>query len=408
MASTFKPKDALREAQSAEKAGNNKIASKLYAAVAQYLLRKEKFNEALVTIDRAILLSPESARLYVQKARIALSLGKEIDAHSAMKEFSQYTLLKKRIEEYSSYMESQLGDAPSLRTIFYESLLEIERTSSFAFIGLARALKDQNHLSRARAVLLSALQTKDRQPAVLSELKEVLGRANGEEALQFLGKFESGDLNYEDLVSLLGTNAQEKPGKKSPKKTENTFAAAEFTEEKNLKTLIEDLEKELGITVDEGRDKIEPLVKEFRRRSEKVLGNDAQARIDMAVAFFEMGLYRDAIDTVKDLAVEDPLYLTAQGLTASIHLAEGSTLAALEVYQAALRNEHLSAEQQKEFLYQTAEIYRKLGDNELALDVLGRLEKIVPGYRESHRIKIAIKESLGEMNSRRGKGKTVS
>lgn len=399
-ASTFKPKEVLREAQEAEKAGNHKVASNLYATISQYLRRKEKFPEALVTIERAIRLSAESARLYLQKALIASALEQGQEAENAMREFSRLTMRKKRVEEYAHYMEEQLADSPSLRGIFYESLLEIERTSSFAFLGLAKALKEQHSFSKAQSILLEALQTKDRRDEVLSLLKEILLQSRRQDALEFVEKYERGDLAHEDLVSLLGNLPA---GKK--KRKEQTFTSQEMTEEKNLKTLIEELEKELGIKVNEDRDKVEPLVKEFRQRSEAILGKDGRARLDMALAFHEMGLYADALDTLKEIDPNDPHFLSAQGLAACVHLAEGATLQALEVYQSALRNDQLSEEQRKEFLYQTAEIYRKLGDLESALDVLRRLGKIAPEYRDSHKMKIAIQESLGSAGGMELKGK---
>lgn len=389
MASAFKPKEVLREAQNAEKAGNNKVASNLYATIAQYLRRREKFSEALVTIDRAIRLSSDSARLHLQKARICSSMEQRGEAEKAMKDFASLTLQKKRTHEYAAAMESQLEELPSLRAIFYEAVLEIERTSSFAFLGLARAQKTLGEFAKARSTLFSALKMRDKEEEVLGELKSVLEMQKDPDAIPFVEKYESGELKLEDLISLLDGP------KKSPhrSKKEHTLTSHPFTEERNLRTLIEDLEKELGIKVDEDHDKVEPLVKEFRKRSEPIIGKDSRAKLDMGVAFYEMGLYKDAIDTVRGLEVTDPLYVDAQGLIANIYNAEGSQLSALDVYQNILRIETLTMEQKKEYLYQTAEIYRKLGDYDLALEVLGRLEKLVPEYRESHRMKIELKES---------------
>ena len=138
---TFHPKEILREAQKAEKEGNARIASNHYATLGIYLLKRSKAKEAKVVIDRAIQLSPSSARLYIQRARCEIALERPVEARAAMDLFSHYAIERKKVEAYTPYLEAQLKEYPQLRKGFYEAVLQIDRTDSFAFLGLARAQK---------------------------------------------------------------------------------------------------------------------------------------------------------------------------------------------------------------------------------------------------------------------------
>src|SRR6185437_14470196 len=157
---------------------------------------------------------------------------------------------------------------------------------------------------------------------------------------------------------------------------------------------------EIGVDLEASLDTVAPLVKEFRRKSQPILAGDAKTRLDMALAFFEMGLVNDARDELRPIDPSDPYYPESQALLGEILFAEGSDLGALEAYQNCLRDERATVEMVREGKYKLLQIYYRLGDLRQALAQAQELEKLAPNYRELRHLKIRIQEALGITDER--------
>jgi tetratricopeptide (TPR) repeat protein len=285
----FQAKEVFQKAREAEREGKNKEAAAHYAQLSVYLRRRGKQDEAITLIRRGIGLAPQFARLHLQLALCTEIQGETQQANDSIARFSQIILEKGKVEQYRPVVESTLKDHPRLRELFFDAVLQLDRTGSEAFLGRAKSLKEQGDEAGALKVLLEALQTGSEKDQVLDAMQELLRTHGKAEALIHLGRYREGKISTENFLVLLRGSARE-PG---------SFEDAPVVHEKPLKSLIEELEKEMGETLDNPADEIAPLLKEFRRRSQPILGVDARARMDMALAFFEMGLVREAQEEEK-------------------------------------------------------------------------------------------------------------
>ena len=388
MAESNRPKDVLHQAQEAEKTGQSKEASNLYATLASHLRRHEKWKEAMTMIGKAIELSKSSARLYLQKARIEVGLNDYSSAKTSISLFLQFSIQKKRVSQYSVYLEEQLKDYPVLRQKYYEELLSIDRTEPSAFLGLYRSYRQQSKLKESQNILLEALKIKGAEDRVLKELNEVLKERKLEESAQLLKKYQDRKISYDDLVSLLSEE------KSKGIKNENSEMMDGKTIEKGLGTLIAELEMELGVSLEEKRDTVEPLIKEFMKRSEAIIAGDSKARTDMALAFFEMGLSKHAKEELRPIQFADPLFLESQCLLGEILISEGSDLRAMEVFQQCLRDERATAAIKRQCWYHLILIYQRLGDLEQASNIAKVLEKNSHDYRDIRQLRLQILTDL--------------
>jgi tetratricopeptide (TPR) repeat protein len=385
----FRPREVFRQAKEAEQKGNTRVASAHYATLAVYLRRKGKLPDALVLIERAIRLSPKSPRLYLQQAICRFALGDRTAAENAIASFARIAMERGKVDEYLPYLETALKDFPVLRQSFYERHLAVDRTTASPFLAQAKTLREQGKLDAAQKALLDALKTKTADAEVIEQLAEVLNARGQADCLPYLKSFSAGKLSRADLVTLLsGTGKPPAPKKGEPPPPDRD-------EDKNLNSLIRDLEAEIGVELEASVDQVEPLVREFRRRSQKILSGDSKARIDMALAFFEMGLIDDARDELKPVDPADPKYPEAQALLGEILYAEGSDLGALEAYQNCLRDERATVEMIREGKYKLLQIYFRLGDLKQALVQARELQKLVPDYRDLRYLKMRIQEALG-------------
>lgn len=385
--SKFQPKEALREAREAEKVGKKGLASAKYAQVGIRLRRAGKLDDAKSLLGRAIRLSPESPRLYLQMALCDSAIGDEHSARDHMDLFSRYALQKKeKTAEYREYLELELKDKPELRQVFYDYKLKLDRTDGGPFIARAKALMEQSEKEAALKALLDALRTKTHDNEAIELLREVFKWRNDREGLDFLASFESGKLTRRDFLDLVA------PRKEKEKQEERR--AEPLPEEETMTDLIAQLEASLGIQIDEPHDSVKPLIKEFRRRSQAILGGDSKARIDMGLAYFEMGLVEEACGELKMVTPTDKRYPEALCLMGEILYSTGSDLGALEVFQNCLRTDQASDDVKNEARYKLVQIYTRLGDWQQAVDHARALEKICPGYREVHGLKIHAEECL--------------
>jgi tetratricopeptide (TPR) repeat protein len=214
----------------------------------------------------------------------------------------------------------------------------------------------------------------------------LLSRLQDREAAEYVKLFENGKIARNDLIELLSGAAPKILAEKR---------AAPREEEKDLQTLISELEAEMGINLHESHDGVEPLVREFRRKSAEILEGDSKARIDMAFAFFEMGLYKDAREELAHIQTTDSRYLEAQMLFGEILCTERSDLGALEVFQNILRDDRTSPEIALEAKFKLLTIYHRLGDLRQALAIAKEMEKKTPGYRDTQHLLLQIQETLG-------------
>lgn len=384
--SHFRAKEVFRQAQAAEKLGRKRTASSQYSSVAAYLRHKGNFREAKVILQRAIHLAPDSARLYLQLALCDHGLKDSDAAEAHISEFARRAFRKKQVELYRPHMESLLKNLPELRQVYFETLLEVDRTSGTAFVELGRVLIEQGKWDEAQQSLVDALKTKEMREEVFTLLRQVFTARDLKNALGHLERFEEGKMPLDDLLSLLKAPKSEKGVSPRP-------APPPKNEEKDLQTLIHELEEEIGFSLEEKHDSVQPLLKEFRRKSEAILKNDAKARMDMGLAFFEMGLIEEACDEVKHVAATDPLYAEAQCLLGDILIEQGSYLGALECYQSALRDERTEARVRAEAKYKLIQVYFRLGDLAQAIRLAEELENLAPGYRDLRRLRVKLNES---------------
>jgi tetratricopeptide (TPR) repeat protein len=383
----FRPKDLLEKAQAAEQEGDKRMASAQYVILSSYLQKKGKWKEAKVLMDRAIRLAPRSARLYVQRALCEMKLGRESEARAAIDLFAHYATEKKRTEDYAPYMEEHLSEYLELKRAYYEGILKLDRTRAFPFLGLAKYFVKKGETAEAKKILLDGLNTNDRREELIENLAVVI--AADPSASDQLQRFSVGEISLEELALLLDTKPVEAKQEKAP---EPEFLVEEGPPD--LRALIENLEEELGVDLKTRHDEVAPLVKEFRGRTEKILRDDHQGRLDLALAFFEMELFKDAREEVEKIPHGNSHYYDGQCLLGEIMCAEGSWLAALTIYQECLRNEELEASKKHHCVYKLIEIYMRLGDWKKAEQQIRILEKSDSNYRNlrSFKKEISAKE----------------
>lgn len=379
-----------KRAREAEARGEKKEASVAWVHVASRLIRAKRFVSALAVLKQAEKLSPELARLQLHLAHCEIRLKRERDAQRSVARFGKMAVQAKKVAEYLQYVEQDLRRYPSLRRIFLETVLTLDRTGAVVFLALARLHRDSHDQLSSLRTLIDALMTRDRTPEVLAELRVSLNELGRAQDVVYLERFEAGKISREDLAALLAPTP-------APESQSDPAVFDEPAREKTLGQLISDLEKELdggeSNGAEEGMDKVRPLLAEFRSRAEKVIGEDSRARLDMALAYFEMGLYAVAQEEIARIPSSARCYLEGQSLLGEIFLKQGSDLAALEVYQKMLRTQlgpGASQDVANEAHYRLAEIYLRLGDRSQAVMHVREVEKKDPSYRRLKHLQEAL------------------
>jgi tetratricopeptide (TPR) repeat protein len=384
----FHAKEVFQQAREAERQGRKKEAATHYASLSVYLRRRGKTDEAITLLRRGLGLAPHLAKLHLQLAICTESKGETEQANSAMADFSQIVIERGKVEQYRSVVDATLKQYPRLRERFFDAVLQLDRTGAEAYLGRAQSLKEQGDSQGALKVLLEALQTGAEKDQVLEAMEEMLRTHGKAEALIHLGRYREGKISTDNLLVLLRGSAREnEPGELEP-----------VVHETPLKDLIEELEKEIGGTLQNPADEIAPLLKEFRRRSQPILGVDARARMDMALAFFEMGLVREAAEELAVVPESDPLHAEAQALAGEIALSTGNHLAALDAFQNALRSTHRSEEVEREARYKLVQVFYRLGDLRQAFSQAAELERLAPEYRDLRLLKNQIEQALDKQS----------
>lgn len=385
--SHFRPKEVLHRAQEAEKNGDKKESANNYALLSVYLRRKQRFEDAKKMVDQAILLTPQAGRLFLEKALCEWGLNHPDKAKECVRQCARLGLEKKKLKTYLGYLEKDLATLPTLRECFFDLWLSVDRTGSAPFLGLGKALMEQSKFNEARLIFLDGLAIEQDNTEMIAALEELSRRAGNQSEQEYLLRYKNGELKHQDFLILLGRKQASSFVKEASKPEEEEKSR----DLKDLKELVDELEKELELDSDYKFENIEPLVSEFRRKSNQVIGSDAQARLDLACAFQEMGRYRDSKEELSKIDSGHALYPQAQYQMGTILKLEGSELGAVGAFQCVLRMADENSHLWKESVYQLAQLYVRLGDKKHALEMVALLDKKEPNYRTLK----ALKANLG-------------
>lgn len=390
---SVRPKELLEKARAAEKSGNQKEAAICFANLSIVLRKAKRPKDAKKFINKAIQLAPESVRLYAYLAMAEADIGDDFAAKNAIETYAKLAIKKNKVREYSEFIESKLSKHPRIRLWLYDVFADIDRTDGVIFLVKAKAYVELEDWNNALISLIDALKMKDCETEAIEVLIEVLNKSDSQRGLEALDSYCAERIGLEELITLL-----QSPSEEVRSKVVEVSSLEVPEKEKDLGELIRELEDSLGISLEDRPDKIGPLVAEFRRRSNKVIGPDDKTRVDMALAFYEMGLIDDARDELRQVGEMSPKHLDALLLDAEILFSQGSELESLEVLQRVLRDERCSIEQAREANYKLVQVYFRLGDFKRALDYVKQIELKFPNYRGIRDIKRQIRESLDQLS----------
>ncbi|MBM4304790.1 MAG: hypothetical protein FJ112_10755, partial [Deltaproteobacteria bacterium] len=178
----LRPKVVLEEARELESQGKNKEASRKYASLISALIKREKDAEALILIDKALSLSPDSTRLLLTRALALLKVKRIPEAEIEIDKFALAALRQGRVTQYIDLIEVKAQEKPNLRKKFYEKILSIERTRPDIFLGLAQVLRQMGKITQAYEIIFSALKIDRRGEQALKLLKEMIAEQESESA----------------------------------------------------------------------------------------------------------------------------------------------------------------------------------------------------------------------------------
>jgi len=385
--SHFRPKEVLHRAQELEKDGQKGEAANQYALLSFYLRKKKRWSDALKMVEKASALRPDSGRLNLEKALVLWGLEQPGDALQLIDLAVQVGLEKKQLEVYLKLLQKDSNAAPGVIKKFIESWIAIDRTSPVPFLGLAEFSEKEENWQEAKKLYLSALRIAS-QEEVVKKLRKVLEHLSLPQEISALEKYQKGTLDLDRLVLLLGG----KPPSQADSLPETVAPVSDSVYElKDLGELVSELEKELELDTEENFENVEPLIQEFRRKSNQVIGSDLQARLDLASAFFEMGRLKEAKAELALVDSDHLLFSQAQHLLGIILMKEGSDVAALGAFQSALRNAVTGTVFWKETVYQLIKLHLKLKDYPTASALVHKLEQADEQYRDLRALKDQLK-----------------
>lgn len=373
----FNPKAALKQAQEARKSGDYESAAKHYGELALYLNSKRKHAEAVSLFERAEKLS-KNPRIKMVKVILEHENGALDKAKNTMSELIEQIIVANKMDEFSSYVEKDLKNYPKYKRQYYVKMIKLDRTSPLPFQGLARAEVELNQPDEAIRIILKGLKTEPHDSVLIHLLSTAIKQSDNPATIAYLKRFEEGKISLDDLRLLI-----------SPKeKKEQPQVERSVSEEpKNLDTMIRELELVLGERVDEDPDTVIPLVTEFRNKADKVLGDDSQGRMDLALAFLEMGLYREGKEELKKIKESDEQFPKSRCLYADILMREGLVMECMEVLQSLLRLEDIQEEIRLDALYKLMKVYCELRDFSEALDKVEEIESVRSDFRDVRDVK---------------------
>jgi tetratricopeptide (TPR) repeat protein len=373
----FRPKEVLHRAQESERLGNYKDASHDFALLGSYLRKKNRLADAILMFERSIRLTPDSGRIYLEKGICEWQQGQRDQALESVDQCVRLGLEKRNLSLYLSHLKKVCSELPELRKRFLECWLSIDRTHFQPFLELGAEFASQGAWSKAKTAFLQGLRLNSDHQALQDQLEAVVAHTGSQEEQQYFERFKRREISILELATLLGEK-EVRHGKIQSLKTEGP---------KDLKDLVADLERELELEAEGTFADLEPLMREFIRRSDRIVGEDSQARLDLAFAFYEMGRRTEAKAELRKISASSPVLSQSQILMGKILCEEGSQVAALGAYLEALRHSRKDSNEGKEALYQLSILHLKLCDTKGALQYLGELEKIDPHYRDIKQIK---------------------
>lgn len=384
--SHFRPKEVLHRAQTSEQEGQQREAAKDYASLSVYFRKKNKLADALKMISKAIALNPDSGRLYLEEAACAYALEDETRSAESIQKCIQIGIEKKQLQLYYGHLSKHFQDCSFLKIKFFESWLVLDRTSATPFLGLGEELLATKQWEQAKQLFINGLRVEPDHSVILTKLESLLQDHGNETERDYCKRFREKSLSYEDFVLLLGA-----PASRKAERQDSLQSQEKSSELKGLGELVSELEKELELDGDEEYENVEPVIQEFLRKSNQVIGSDLQARLDLAFAFLEMGRLREAKLELNYIEPEHVLFGQSQHLLGNILLKEGSDVAALGAFQSALRTSVKGTSFWKETIYQLIKINLKLGDQLNAKKLMDQLEKVDSQYRDLKNLKQSLK-----------------
>jgi tetratricopeptide (TPR) repeat protein len=394
---TFRPKEVFEQAQAEEQNGNTRVAATHYASLALYLRRKGKLREARKLLLKAIQLHPSSARLYLHLASVEAGLGTEGVAITSMRAFCSTASVRGKLREYEKQVLELLEKQPSLVAVFYTKWLETDRTEPRVLLAASRVLEKSSDVKGALERVREAFILAPNDSKIRAAVRGLLERQLDTVRLHAWEGFESGRIDKEQMISVLSENGGGVEPSSSPIHSKAALDKS-FTLDKSLSSMIASLEEQLGeiggVTPQaEPVSDMQPIINEFRRHADTVLGDDEAGRWDLAHALAEMGLSQEAIEELKKIPPQSDWYVRALLKTAEILTTTESYLGALENLQKVLRHEPQGTSSHSEALYQMASTYMHLGDGDQALRMLDLLEQGKASYRDSRSLRTRIQEA---------------
>lgn len=370
--SHFRPKEVLHRAQQSEQEKRYREASSDYALLCVHLRRKNRISDAQKMIQKAIKLCPESGRFYLERAACEWSLGETESSEQSIEQCVRLGLEKKALTTYLDHLKDDLQDFVELRQKFIERWLLIDRTQFLPFLELAIIFNEQGKSSEAKANLLFALKISPEELSLHQLMDSIVEQTGNPEEMGFWTRFKKQEISLDELSLLLGPKALEK----------NRPLSNPTSELKDLSDLVADLERELELDVADVSDNVEALMNEFIRKSSQVMGGDYQARLDLACAFNEMGRKREAKSELEKIEVGHRLFSQAQILMGNILIQEGSDVAGMGAFQAAIRTSQKGSSEWKEAMYQLVKLQIRFGELKKGYELATELYQDDPNYRE--------------------------
>jgi len=381
------PKVVLEEARELESQGKNKEASRKYASLISALIKREKDAEALILIDKALSLSPDSTRLLLTRALTLLKVKRIPEAEIEIDKFALAAIRQGRVTQYIDLIEVKAQEKPNLRKKFYEKILSIERTRPDIFLGLAQVLRQMGKVTQAYEIIFAALKIDRRGEQALKLLKEMIAEQGS----------ESAQVAYDNLIiekwslekvraELIGNSEIHSPNSLEISEhsigTNNRSVLSPLNEESvgSLKSLIQELEEQLGERPP-GIETLSGLVTEFKEKALQLVKGDSKSVLDLAIAFKEMGLAVQAKEAISGIESSNNKYLAAQCLLGEIEFEQESYFSSLDIFQKVLRSESNDDECKKDALYHVVRIYIELQDFKKAAEFADKLSEMDSAYR---------------------------
>lgn len=382
----FHPKEVFLRAQSSEEQGNSREAANDYALLSVYFRKKNKIKRAFTMICQAIRLSPDSGRLFLEEAACLWGLNDTEGSKESVKKAVSIGIKQKKLQDYVRVLNKTFQDVPELRNQFYRAWLEVDRTQIDLFDLFSEELLQQKNKEEAQKLILQGLKTEIEHEALRDKLVKWAEAFGSDSEKEIIHQFNQNKIDIDKLMIILGgsvSSAGKTQLNKSKKSPQNSrMPSATESDLKDLGQLVEELEKKLTFEVKTPFENIEPLMHEFLRRSDQIIGSDPRARIDLAHAFLEMERLAEAKSELAQVEPHHELYDQAKHLLGLVLLQEGRDILALGAFREARRLAKPQSSLWKEVTYQLLKLYCKLNDRISAQKMYEALDEADPHYRE--------------------------